>query len=129
MPLDRLATHVAELPSWLKMALETEVFELPLDFKPQIAANAAELLAIFDRSAEAGRAAIAAASDADLKKDWTFKFGDIFSSTSPRTHVIRSFLNRLVHHRAQLGVYLRLNDIPVPGMYGPPANDGWPGKA
>src|SRR5665213_4439231 len=102
MPLDRLATHVAELPSWLKMALETEVFELPLDFKPRIAANAAELLAIFDRSAEAGRAAIAAASDADLKKDWTFKFGDIFSSTSPRTHVIRSFLNRLVHHRAQL---------------------------
>ena len=129
MPLDRLATHVAELPSWLKMALEMDLFELPLDFKPRIAATSGELLEIFDRSAEEGRAAIAAASDADMQKDWTFKFGDIFSSTSPRTHVIRSFINHLVHHRAQLGVYLRLNEIPVPGMYGPSADDGWPGRA
>ena len=56
-----------------------------------------------------------------MQKDWTFKFGDV-SFTQVRTKVIRSFINHLVHHRAQLGVYLRLNGIAIPGMYGPSAD-------
>lgn len=123
MPLDRLASHVAELPGWPKFALESQLLELPLDFKPTVAANTAELLKMFDKSAAEGRAALAAATDADMQKDWTFKFGDVFSMTEVRTKVIRSFINHLVHHRAQLGVYLRLNNIPIPGMYGPSADD------
>ena len=123
MSLDRLATHVAELPGWSKYALESEVMELPLDFKPHIAASTAELLEIFDKATVEGRAAIANASDQAMEKTWTFKFGDIFSMTEPRPKVIRSFLNHLVHHRAQLGVYLRLNGIPIPGMYGPSADE------
>jgi uncharacterized damage-inducible protein DinB len=125
--LDMLATHVAELPSWPKLALESEVFQMEADFKPRIASSSAELLEIFDRSVEAGRASLCAATDEDWQKNWTFKFGDQFSFTSVRTKVIRSFINHLVHHRAQLGVYLRLNNIPVPGMYGPSADDHWSG--
>jgi uncharacterized damage-inducible protein DinB len=123
MPLDRLASHVAEIPSWPKAALDSQLMELQPDFKPTVAASTAELLEIFDRSAKQGRAALASASDQEMQKDWTFKFGEVFTFTEVRTKVIRSFINHLVHHRAQLGVYLRLNNIPVPGMYGPSADD------
>jgi len=123
MPLDRLATHIAELPSWPKMVLESEVFELQPGFKPRIAATTEELLQIFDESVKAGRAALDAATEEDMKKDWSFRFGDRIAFTSVRTKVVRSFVNHLVHHRAQLGVYLRLNDIAVPGMYGPSADE------
>jgi uncharacterized damage-inducible protein DinB len=125
MPLGYLATHIAEIPSWLELALDREVFVLPADWKQHIASSTQELLDIFDKSVETGRAAITGAKDEDMKKDWTFKYADIFSDTSPRTKVVRSFLNHLVHHRAQLGVYLRLNDISIPGMYGPSADDNW----
>ena len=126
MTLDRLATHVAELPSWTKMVIETEVFETPPEFKPRIAASTAELLEIFDKSAADGHAAIDAASDDEMPKTWAFKFAGQTAFSAPRTHVVRSFINHMIHHRAQLGVYLRLNDIPVPGMYGPSADDNWP---
>ena len=128
MPLERLATHVADLPRWPKMALESEVFELQPGFKPVIASSTAELLEIFDKSVEEGRASIAGTADADMQKTWTFKFGDQVAFSDVRTKVLRSFINHLVHHRAQLGVYLRLNGIPIPGMYGPSADDPWPPK-
>ena len=124
-PLDRLATHVAELPSWPKMALDSQLFELKEGFKPQIANSTEELLAIFDKSVEQSLAALAAASDEEMQKDWSFKYGDRFGFTLIRTKVIRSFINHHVHHRAQLGVYLRLMGIPIPGMYGPSADDSW----
>jgi uncharacterized damage-inducible protein DinB len=126
-PLARLATHAAEIPGWTKMALENELLEMSADYKPRIAASTAELLEIFDQSVEAGRAAIAHVTDADMEKNWTFKFGDKFSFTQARTKVVRSFLNHLVHHRAQLGVYLRLQGIAIPGMYGPSADEPWQG--
>ncbi len=122
MPLDRLATHVAQIPSWPKVALESEVFELRPDFKPQIARSTAELLEMFDKNVEEGRTTIAKATDAQMQKNWTFKFRDT-SDTNARTKVIRSFVNHLIHHRAQLGVYLRLNNIAIPGMYGPSADE------
>lgn len=123
MPLDRLATHVADLPSWPKYALEMEEFTLPTDFKMHIAGSTAELLEIFDRSVAEGRAAIDKVADSEMDKMWTFRFGDQVVFSSPRPDVLRSFLNHMVHHRAQLGVYLRLNDIPIPGMYGPSADE------
>jgi uncharacterized damage-inducible protein DinB len=123
MSLERLATHVAQLPSWPKMALASQLLELKPGFKPSIAASTKELLEIFDKSVEEGRASITSATDSEMQKDWTFKFGDQFSFTQVRTKVIRSFINHLVHHRAQLGVYLRLNGIAIPGMYGPSADE------
>lgn len=129
MPLDRLATHVAELPSWLKIALESELLRLELGFQPRIATSTEELLAIFDKAVEEGRAAILGATDGEMEKSWAFQYGEQVVFTEVRTKVVRSFLNHLVHHRAQLGVYLRLNDIAIPGMYGPSADDNWqPGQ-
>ena len=122
MPLEILATHVAQLPSWPKMALASETFELEPGFEPPIATSTAELLDLFDKSVEEGRESLQRATDAEMQKDWTFKFGEL-SSTQVRTKVIRSFINHLVHHRAQLGVYLRLNGIAIPGMYGPSADE------
>ncbi|HVY92138.1 MAG TPA: DinB family protein [Bryobacteraceae bacterium] len=125
MPLDRLASHVAELPAWQKMALDTEVFDLPADFKPVVVTSTAALLEMFDKSVADAKAALAKATDEDLAKTWTFKFAGHHVFTAPRPNVLRSFLNHLIHHRAQVGVYLRENNIPIPGMYGPSADDNW----
>jgi uncharacterized damage-inducible protein DinB len=123
MTLDRLASHVAELPAWPKYALEAELLEIPADFKPTIAGSTAELLEIFDRGVEQGRAAILAATEDDMQKNWNLKFGGQIVYGGPRPKVLRAFLNHIVHHRAQLGVYLRLNNIPINGMYGPSADE------
>ncbi len=124
MPLDALATHVAELPRAIRMALESEVLEIdPATYQHPLAKSPAELLQMFDSAVTEARGAIDGATDAAMQKNWTFKYGDQFSMTEPRTKVIRGLLNHLVHHRAQLGVYLRLNGIKVPGMYGPSADE------
>lgn len=123
MSMVRLATHVAELPSWPKVVLASPMLELQPGFKPNLAKSTAELLEIFDRSAAEGRAAFASASDEQLAEEWSFKYGDKVVFTQLRKDMFRSIINHMVHHRAQLGVYLRLNDIPVPGMYGESADE------
>ena len=125
MTLGRLASHVAEIPSWAIVTLEQELFELPADFKPEIATSRNELLQKFDQGVIGARARIAAASDQDWQKIWTMKFAGNTIMSIPRAAVMRgAILNHLIHHRAQLGVYLRLNDIAVPGLYGPSADEG-----
>jgi len=124
MTLGRLATHIAELPGWGKQTLESEVLEMEPGFKPHIAASREELLGMFDKSAAEARAAIAAASDEDWHKIWSFKVAGQTIISLPRTAVVRSMvMNHLIHHRAQLGVFLRLNDVEIPGMYGPSADE------
>ena len=121
MALNRLATHVAELPNWVKTVLETDMMEMEPGFKPQIASTTAELLQIFDKKAADARAAIDKAADESLDKEWSFKFGGKTMMKSPRGPLVRNCIDHMIHHRAQLGVYLRLNDIAIPGMYGPSA--------
>jgi uncharacterized damage-inducible protein DinB len=123
MPLDRLATHVADLPSWVKTALETDVLEMEPGYKPHIAASNAELLDLFDKKVEEARAAIDKASDDAMPKEWSFKFAGKTVFSTPRERMVRTCIDHIIHHRAQLGVYLRLNDIAIPGMYGPSADD------
>lgn len=124
MKLGRLATHIAELPSWAKQTLESELLEMEPGFQPHIAASREELLSLFDKGATEARAAIVAASDNDWQKMWTFKFGGQTIMSMPRTAVVRGVvMNHLIHHRAQLGVYLRLNNVEIPGMYGPSADE------
>jgi uncharacterized damage-inducible protein DinB len=122
MALDVLATHVADIPSWFGVAVDQDLFELPTDYEPPVASSREELLKMFDDNVEQGRAALARTTDDIIEKNWTFKFGEM-TFTDPRSKVLRSFINHLVHHRAQLGVYLRLNDVPVPGMYGASADE------
>jgi uncharacterized damage-inducible protein DinB len=124
MTLGRLATHVAEIPSWTAFTLDQEVLDLPADFKPTIATSRAELLGILDKGAAEARTKIAAASDEDWGKIWTFKFAGKTIMSMRRSAVMRStIMNHLIHHRAQLGVYLRLNEVAIPGMYGPSADE------
>lgn len=125
MALDYLATHVAELPSWFKYGLESTSFHLPEDFKMDIVTTKEDLLNLFDKSVETGREWIAKATDEDMAQDWTFTYGEHFKMVQPRTEFIRGIVNHLIHHRAQLGVYLRLQNVPIPGMYGPSADDVW----
>jgi len=129
MPLGRLAGHVAELAGWAVPTIDQDF----LDFmppgqppmQPTIATSRSQVLEIFDRNCEASRRSIAGASDEHLMKNWSLLRGGQTLLTMPRFVVLRSFcINHIVHHRAQLGVYLRLNDIPVPSVYGPSADEG-----
>jgi uncharacterized damage-inducible protein DinB len=124
MSLGRLATHIAELPRWIKNTLELEVLEMSGGFKPNIANSRQEVLEIFDKHVSEGRKALSAATEEELTKTWTFKFDGQVVLSMPRFKVLRIlFLNHLIHHRAQLGVYLRENNIEIPGMYGPSADE------
>ena len=125
MSLDYLATHVADIPSWFQFTLESTSFHLPEDFKMEVMKTREDLLSHFDKSVATGREWINKATDEDMALDWTFTYGDSFKMTQPRTEFVREILNHIVHHRAQLGVYLRLQNIPIPGMYGPSADDVW----
>ena len=124
MTLSRLATHVAELPGWTKETLDLEVLEMGPDFKPTIATSRAELLEMFDKGVAAARERIVKATDADWQVNWTFRYAGKDVLSMPRAAVMRNVvMNHLIHHRAQLGVFLRLNDVAIPGMYGPSADE------
>jgi uncharacterized damage-inducible protein DinB len=128
MTLGRLASHVGEIPGWGTMTLTTEELDIaPADkpsFVPHIAATNKELLEIFDKNVAEMRAAVAKASDDDWQKPWTLLVRGHKAFTMPKLGVMRGMvMNHLVHHRAQLGVYLRLQGVAVPGMYGPSADD------
>jgi len=124
MPMGRLASHVAELPSWAKYTLESELLEMQPGQAPYQANSRQQLLTDFDKNVSDARKAITAATDADFAKIWTFKYGGQTVFAMPRSVVIRSVvMNHMIHHRAQLSVYLRLNEIEVPGMYGPSADE------
>lgn len=124
MELGYLANHVAQLPGWAATAIDLDVFELnPGDRIPQ-APNRAGMLEIFDKSVADAKEKIAATSDEKWGQTWTFKFGGKTMMSEPRWMVMRrTVLDHLIHHRAQLGVYLRLNEIAIPGMYGPSADE------
>ncbi len=125
MPLGRLAAHVAELPSWAVNTIQQDSLSLdPATFKPAETTSRKELLETFDKHVTEARKAIAGASDEHLQKIWSLQFGGKTVLSMPRAAVLRGVvMNHLVHHRAQLGVYYRLNGVPVPGMYGPSADD------
>jgi uncharacterized damage-inducible protein DinB len=128
MALGRLATHVAETPGWATTTVETDFLDLAPPggppFQPITANSRHEVLAIFDKNVTAARAAIVSASDNHLMKPWSLLMGGQTLLTMPRMSVLRTFvMNHTIHHRAQLGVYLRLNNIPVPATYGPSADE------
>ncbi len=123
-----LAAHIAMIPYWGKTTLETSGFDVnppggrPAQ-QPQLKSKA-EILAFFDKEIPETRAAIAAASDEALMTPWTLSNAGKPIFTLPRVGVLRAMiLNHLIHHRAQLGVYLRMNDVPVPAIYGPSADE------
>ncbi len=125
--MGELAGHVATIPGWMTATLTADSFDVspggvPAEFpKP---GSAREALALFLEGAKQARAALAATSDEAFAARWSLLGNGQPYFTMPRVSVVRSFvMNHLVHHRAQLGVYLRLKDVPVPALYGPSADE------
>ena len=125
MALGRLAIHLAELPGWVATTVNSDELDFSTGYNPAKAANTEELLALFDKNVAAARAALAGAGDEAWHKPWTLRNGEHKIFTLPKIAVHRAFvMNHVIHHRGQLTVYLRLNDVPVPSIYGPSADEG-----
>ena len=124
MTMKQLTVHIAELPGWIHMALNTSELDFEATpYEPTQVDSVRDLLAIFEKSVEMGRMALSQASEADLEPSWTLRSGLKVFSVFTKYEVIRHSLSQTIHHRAQLGVYLRLLDIPIPGSYGPSADE------
>jgi uncharacterized damage-inducible protein DinB len=124
MEIKRLATHIAELPTWIPMTLDTDELDFAKsEYKPASINNTEELLNYFEECLVKGKQALKNGNEKDLDKPWTLRNGEQIYSTSPKRDVIRMSLSQIIHHRAQLGVFLRLLNIPIPGSYGPSADD------
>ena len=129
MPLGRLAMHCATLPLFGLYILEDDSMDLSAPKRPWpdlTFKSRAICLEQLDQSAAQCRASLAQATDDQLSARWRFSFGENVISDESRSRTFRSlFFNHMVHHVAQLGVYLRLNGIPVPALYGPSADEQW----
>lgn len=128
MTVRQLTTHLALFPSWMTDTLEKTSFDYaPVGgepYQPPAVNSRKDLLEIFDRDVPKARAALKAASDAHLMQTWSLLEGGRTVFAMPRIAVLRGMvMNHMIHHRAQLGVYLRLNNVPVPGLYGPSADE------
>ena len=125
MPMGRLAAHVATLPRFGTMILTMPGLALdPSTFPSLVFESSEKLLADFDATSNEARSALAGCSDEQLQQSWKMTFNGATIADAPRAVLYRTmFFNHLIHHRAQLTVYLRLNDVPVPGLYGPSADE------
>jgi uncharacterized damage-inducible protein DinB len=124
MTIRRLAAHIAELPGWVPMAIDTDVLDFSAnDYKASHIANNTELLAIFEKNQKKAEEALPNTTDEYLQNLWTMKNGDEIFLSIPKQDVIRMAISQTIHHRAQLGVFLRLLNIPIPGSYGPSADE------
>jgi len=127
--MGRLATHLAELPAWTVETLGQESLDIAPPGEPppspRFLASQREILELFDKNVARGRPLIAATNEQQLAAPWSLLSGRVVLFTQPRLAILRAWVfNHIVHHRAQLGVYLRLNNIPVPAIYGPSADEG-----
>ncbi|MCC6372349.1 MAG: DinB family protein [Bacteroidia bacterium] len=124
MNILQLATHIAELPGWVKMALTTDGLDFAENaYTPTPISSVAELLACFEQNYKEGVEELSKAGDKDLEPIWTLRMGDKVFSTDTKGETIRHAFSQMVHHRAQLGVFLRLLNISIPGSYGPSADE------
>jgi uncharacterized damage-inducible protein DinB len=124
MTIRSLSTHIAELPSWVTMALTTDELDFANNpYNPTMIINTAELLELFERSFADGKTHLAETNEDELLKNWTLRNGDKIYSVSTKGEIVRMAFCQIVHHRAQLGVFLRLLDVPIPGSYGPSADE------
>jgi uncharacterized damage-inducible protein DinB len=125
MSLGQLAQHLATIPTWGKVAMSQDSFDMANDQRAGQLPSRAEVLALFDRNVGDARAALVGRGDGEMLAPWALKRGAHTIFSMPKASVWRSFvMNHLIHHRAQLGVYLRMHDIPLPSIYGPSADEG-----
>jgi uncharacterized damage-inducible protein DinB len=124
MTMKQLATHVAEIPAWIPLVLNTTELDFAANpYNPVMVKSNSELIHHFEESLADAKAGLATAKDKQLEDFWTMRNGEQIFFTSPKGEMIRDVFCQVVHHRAQLGVFLRLLNIPIPGSYGPSADE------
>ena len=124
MTVKQLATHIAELPSWVTMAVTTDGLDFAANpYNPVEVHNTAELLTYYEGALADGRQHLEETNEEILAGTWTLSNGDQVLHVATKGEIIRMAYCQIVHHRAQLGVFLRLLDIPIPGSYGPSADE------
>jgi uncharacterized damage-inducible protein DinB len=124
MKLQDLATHIADLPTWITLAIEKDELDFATSpYNPPACKSGEELTTYFDKNLEEAKRHLTGNTDSILEETWTLRNGEIVYMKSTRLETIRHSYCQLVHHRAQLGVYLRLLNIPIPGVYGPSADE------
>lgn len=124
MTMKQLTVHVAELPSWVTMALNSDGLDFgAMPYEPTPLSSKEQLLKIFEDSLQSGLGSLKNAKEEDLLPTWTLRTGDQIHAVMTKYEVIRHAFSQTTHHRAQLGVYLRLLHIPIPGSYGPSADE------
>lgn len=125
--MSKLAAHIATIPDWASMTMTTDHFDFMVDGKDMqmpVPESGEDLVRILEKSAADAKAKIAAASDDEFDKTWKLlASGETVLAMSKRAVLREMIFNHLVHHRGQLTVYMRLNDIPVPALYGPSADE------
>jgi uncharacterized damage-inducible protein DinB len=129
MSMGRLAGHIAEMAGFVASTFQGDSFDFAPPgappVQPTVMSSRKQLLDLFDKNVAAAKAAISKASDEDLYKTWTLLNGGKTFFAMPRIQVLRSMiLNHVIHHRGQLSVYLRMNQVPVPSIYGPSGDEG-----
>jgi uncharacterized damage-inducible protein DinB len=126
MNIRTLATHIAELPTWVSMALTTEELDFATaPYNPATINNTKDLLVLLEKSLAEGRTELVPSNETKLTDNWTLRSGDTIYSVQTKHETIRHAFCQIVHHRAQLGMYLRLLNVPIPGSYGPSADETW----
>lgn len=124
MTIRQLATHIAELPSWIPLTLTTDELDFADNpYTPQVITDTPALLEYFEKTLSEGKDSLQKAEEEQLDDLWTLRNGEEIYSTTSKAEVIRTTYCQIVHHRAQMGVCLRLLDVPIPGSYGPSADD------
>ncbi len=125
MTFRQLGSHIAESFDWVDSMLQQDVMEFdPAEWTPYVATDRADMLAKFDKGVATARDVLEGQPDEHMLKRWTLKMGGEVVLNEPRGAMVRNFMiNHHVHHRAQLGVYLRLKDVPVPQTYGPSSDE------
>ena len=119
-----LASHLAESVGWVAELMDADEFVMPEEYKSWVAASGQELMAKLEEALQTAKTKLQEASDEKLMAPWRFVAGGEVVFEMPRVAVLRGMvLNHAIHHRGQLTVYLRLNDLPVPALYGPSADE------
>ncbi|WP_417428272.1 DinB family protein [Halpernia sp.] len=126
MKMMPLATHITEIFAWPEIIFKTEKLDFATgDYKPTFLNKKEELIQKLEQDYNKGKNALENAKDEDLTKRWTMNNGETVLMDFSKYGAIRHALNQITHHRAQLGVYYRLNDIALPGSYGPSADENF----
>lgn len=123
MVMKSLVTHIADLPGWFHLTLTTDELDFQKAYEQPDINNNKELLDYFEKRYTDGLSVLVAENEKLLNQPWTLRNGETIYATNPKIDVLKMSMSQQIHHRAQLGVYLRLLNIPIPGSYGPSADE------